>query len=37
MSTMTLVSNGCVDFRGNIADKRKTGGWKASPFIIGMK
>ncbi|GJY74015.1 NRT1/ PTR family 8.2-like protein [Tanacetum coccineum] len=34
MSTMTLVSNGCVDFRGNIADKRKTGGWKASPFII---
>ncbi|KAF5207405.1 NRT1/ PTR FAMILY 8.1 [Thalictrum thalictroides] len=30
----TLVSNGCVDFRGNIADKRKTGGWKASPFVI---
>ncbi|KAJ9166033.1 hypothetical protein P3X46_020834 [Hevea brasiliensis] len=30
----TLVSNGCVDFRGRIADKRTTGGWKASPFII---
>ncbi|KAL8261262.1 hypothetical protein R6Q59_025311 [Mikania micrantha] len=31
---MTLVSNGCVDFRGRVADKRKTGGWRASPFII---
>ncbi|KAL3734652.1 hypothetical protein ACJRO7_023924 [Eucalyptus globulus] len=30
----TLVSNGSVDIRGRIADKRKTGGWKASPFII---
>ncbi|EEF52653.1 peptide transporter, putative [Ricinus communis] len=30
----TLVSNGCVDIRGRIADKRYTGGWKASPFII---
>lgn len=29
-----LVSNGCVDFRGRIADKSTTGGWKASPFII---
>ncbi|KAK9164266.1 hypothetical protein Syun_005168 [Stephania yunnanensis] len=29
-----LVSNGCVDVRGRIADKRRTGGWKASPFII---
>ncbi|WCJ35266.1 Major facilitator superfamily protein [Euphorbia peplus] len=29
-----LVSNGCVDFRGRIADKEATGGWKASPFII---
>ncbi|EPS61809.1 hypothetical protein M569_12983, partial [Genlisea aurea] len=28
------VSNGCVDFRGEIADKRKTGGWRAAPFII---
>ncbi|KAK9073287.1 hypothetical protein SSX86_007611 [Deinandra increscens subsp. villosa] len=34
LSTMTLVSNGCVDFRGRVADKRKTGGWRASPFII---
>ncbi|KAK2971502.1 hypothetical protein RJ640_020908 [Escallonia rubra] len=30
----TLVKNGCVNFRGRIADKQKTGGWKASPFII---
>ncbi|KAF8015255.1 hypothetical protein BT93_H0914 [Corymbia citriodora subsp. variegata] len=30
----TLVSNGTVDIRGRIADKRKTGGWLASPFII---
>ncbi|KAI3959106.1 hypothetical protein MKX01_023782 [Papaver californicum] len=29
-----LVSNGSLDVRGRIADKRKTGGWKASPFII---
>ncbi|KAK1427283.1 hypothetical protein QVD17_15966 [Tagetes erecta] len=33
-STMTFVSDGCVDFRGRVADKRKTGGWRASPFII---
>ncbi|KAM7521174.1 hypothetical protein LguiB_020136 [Lonicera macranthoides] len=32
--SMTLASNGCVDFRGRIADKRTTGGWQASPFII---
>ncbi|XP_062025261.1 protein NRT1/ PTR FAMILY 8.1-like [Rosa rugosa] len=30
----TLVSNGCLDFRGNVANKETTGGWKASPFII---
>ncbi|KZV20158.1 hypothetical protein F511_01015 [Dorcoceras hygrometricum] len=30
----TLVSNGCVNHNGVTADKRKTGGWKASPFII---
>ncbi|KAJ6931445.1 hypothetical protein NC652_014824 [Populus alba x Populus x berolinensis] len=30
----TLVSNGCVDIQGRIADKRTTGGWKAAPFII---
>ncbi|KAG4148006.1 hypothetical protein ERO13_D05G259500v2 [Gossypium hirsutum] len=33
-SSTTLVGNGCVDIRGNIADKQTTGGWKASPFII---
>lgn len=37
MSTMTLVSNGCLDYKGRVADKRKTGGWRASPFIIGIK
>ncbi|KAJ4832666.1 hypothetical protein Tsubulata_045663 [Turnera subulata] len=30
----TLVTNGTVDFRGRTADKRTTGGWKASPFIM---
>ncbi|KAI7734138.1 hypothetical protein M8C21_018445, partial [Ambrosia artemisiifolia] len=34
ISNMTFVSDGCVDFRGRMADKRKTGGWRASPFII---
>ncbi|KAL5189557.1 Protein NRT1/ PTR FAMILY 8.2 [Glycine soja] len=32
---MELVSNRCVDLHGRIADKRTTGGWKASHFIIG--
>lgn len=31
---MDLVTNGSVDFRGRVANKRKTGGWKATPFII---
>ncbi|XWS14519.1 hypothetical protein CRYUN_Cryun35bG0016800 [Craigia yunnanensis] len=34
VSSTTLVSNGCVDIRGEIANKQTTGGWKASPFII---
>ncbi|XP_022750395.1 protein NRT1/ PTR FAMILY 8.2-like [Durio zibethinus] len=34
VSSTTLVSNGRVDIRGKIADKKTTGGWKASPFII---
>ncbi|OWM80886.1 hypothetical protein CDL15_Pgr006917 [Punica granatum] len=29
-----LVTNGCIDIWGRIADKQTTGGWKASPFII---
>ncbi|KAI7750627.1 hypothetical protein M8C21_031382 [Ambrosia artemisiifolia] len=33
-SSMDLVTNGSLDFRGRVANKRKTGGWKASPFII---
>ncbi|KAJ8539571.1 hypothetical protein K7X08_013823 [Anisodus acutangulus] len=32
--TKTLVTNGCVDYKGYIADKQTTGGWKSSPFII---
>ncbi|KAM0066758.1 putative bacterial ABC-type protein transporter [Helianthus debilis subsp. tardiflorus] len=31
---MDLVTNGSLDFRGRVANKKKTGGWKASPFII---
>ncbi|KAJ1401324.1 PTR2 family proton/oligopeptide symporter, conserved site [Sesbania bispinosa] len=34
MDLSNLVSNHCVDQHGRIADKRTTGGWKASPFII---
>ncbi|XP_074378308.1 protein NRT1/ PTR FAMILY 8.1-like [Apium graveolens] len=34
LESTTLVSNGCVDYRGIIADKQTTGGWNASPFII---
>ncbi|KAJ8635775.1 hypothetical protein MRB53_010042 [Persea americana] len=30
----SLVSNGTVDFHGQIADKAKTGEWKSSPYII---
>ncbi|XP_076892153.1 protein NRT1/ PTR FAMILY 8.3-like [Bidens hawaiensis] len=33
-SSMDLVTNGSVDFRGRVANKRKTGGLKATPFII---
>ncbi|XP_020580431.1 protein NRT1/ PTR FAMILY 8.1-like, partial [Phalaenopsis equestris] len=33
-SATTLVSNNAVDFRGRIADKVTTGGWRAAPFII---
>ncbi|CAI9116842.1 OLC1v1018106C1 [Oldenlandia corymbosa var. corymbosa] len=29
-----MVTNGCVGYKGRTADKRKTGGWKAAPFII---
>lgn len=30
-----VVRDGTVDFRGNPADKRRTGGWKAAPLIFG--
>lgn len=33
----SLVSNGTVDFRGRTADKAKTGEWKSSPYIIGIR
>lgn len=36
LESTTLVSNGCVNYRGTIADKQTTGGWNASPFIIGL-
>ncbi|CAI0382981.1 unnamed protein product [Linum tenue] len=29
-----LVQNGSLDFRGRVADKQLTGGWKGAPFII---
>lgn len=31
-----MVANGTVDIHGRLADKTKTGGWKASSFIIGQ-
>ncbi|KAK1395096.1 hypothetical protein POM88_014152 [Heracleum sosnowskyi] len=34
LESTTLVSNGCVNYKGIIADKQTTGGWNASPFII---
>ncbi|CAJ2651353.1 unnamed protein product [Trifolium pratense] len=34
MDMTYLVSNDRVDRHGKIADKRTTGGWKATPFII---
>ncbi|KAK6938890.1 Proton-dependent oligopeptide transporter family [Dillenia turbinata] len=34
MVDTNVVTNGSVDYRGRIADKQTTGGWKASPFII---
>ncbi|KAG0449511.1 hypothetical protein HPP92_027270 [Vanilla planifolia] len=33
-SSDTLVGDGAVDFRGKLADKITTGGWRAAPFII---
>ncbi|KAL9680745.1 hypothetical protein QQ045_012524 [Rhodiola kirilowii] len=29
-----LVTNGSVDYKGNVANKLTTGGWKASPYVI---
>lgn len=34
-SSLDFVTNGSLDFKGRVANKRKTGGWKATPFIIG--
>ncbi|KAL1823353.1 hypothetical protein ACET3Z_010131 [Daucus carota] len=34
LESTTLVSNNCVNYKGMIADKQRTGGWNASPFII---
>jgi hypothetical protein len=30
-----LVGDGTVDYKGQPADKRRTGGWKAAPLIFG--
>ncbi|CAN0854702.1 Protein NRT1/ PTR FAMILY 8.1 [Linum grandiflorum] len=30
-----LTKDGTLDYKGNPADKRNTGTWKACPFIIG--
>lgn len=29
------VGDGTVDYKGQPADKRRTGGWKAAPLIFG--
>ncbi len=29
------TKDGTVDYRGNQADKNKTGTWKACPYILG--
>lgn len=31
----TYTEDGTVDHHGNIANKSKTGTWKACPFILG--
>lgn len=31
----TYTKDGTVDYRGNPADKTKTGTWKACPYILG--
>lgn len=31
-----LTKDGTVDCRGNPANKKKTGTWKACPFILGI-
>lgn len=30
-----LVGDGTVDYKGQPADKRRTGGWKSAPLIFG--
>lgn len=30
-----LVGDGSVDSHGHVADKRRTGGWRAAPLIFG--
>lgn len=32
-----LVGNGCLDRKGRLADRTKTGGWKAAPIIFGTE
>lgn len=32
----TFTGDGTVDRKGNIAQRRKTGGWRAAPLIFGV-
>lgn len=34
-NTSWLVEDGTVDYKGQPADKRHTGGWKSAPLIFG--
>jgi hypothetical protein len=35
VESFNLTRDGSVDQYGRVADKRKTGGWKAAPLIFG--
>jgi hypothetical protein len=35
VESFNLTRDGSVDQYGHVADKRKTGGWKAAPLIFG--
>jgi peptide/histidine transporter 3/4 len=37
VESFNLTRDGSVDQYGRVADKRKTGGWKAAPLIFGTE